>query len=86
MGNLDYNKVYAWTAEDYTVSKTMQDYFANFIKTGDPNGAGLPQWPAINGTDPAPVLHIDVNTRVVPDQHGGRYQFLEQYAGSSAVK
>jgi para-nitrobenzyl esterase len=42
MGNLDSNKVYAWTADDHTVSKVMQEYFANFVKTGNPNGSGLP--------------------------------------------
>ena len=36
MGNLQHNKVYAWTQDDYTVSKYMQEYFANFVKTGDP--------------------------------------------------
>jgi para-nitrobenzyl esterase len=45
MGNLDQNKVYAWTADDYLVSKVMQQYFANFIKTGSPNGPGLVEWP-----------------------------------------
>src|SRR5206468_3664581 len=52
MGNLSTNKVFAWTPDDYTVSKTIQNYFANFIKTGNPNGAGLPQWPEINGKNP----------------------------------
>jgi para-nitrobenzyl esterase len=45
LGNLDLNPVYAWTAEDRATSKAVQAYFANFIKTGDPNGEGLPQWP-----------------------------------------
>src|SRR5207244_5158015 len=42
MGNLDSNKVYDWTPDDHKVSKVMQEYFANFIKTGNPNGTGLP--------------------------------------------
>lgn len=86
MGNLDYNNVYAWTPEDYKVSKTMQDYFANFIKKGNPDGGSLPNWPATNSSTPVPVMHLDVNTRVVPEQHGERYQFMEQYARSRATK
>ncbi|CAN5797536.1 carboxylesterase family protein [soil metagenome] len=64
MGNLSTNKVFAWTPDDYKVSKIMQQYFANFIKTGSPDGKALPEWPAINNRSPAPVMHIDVNTRV----------------------
>jgi para-nitrobenzyl esterase len=80
MGNLASNKVFAWTPDDYKVSKTMQEYFANFIKTGDPNGAGLPNWPAINNAAIVPVMHIDVNTRLENEAHRDRYLFLDQSA------
>ena len=33
-----------WTPEDYALSERMLDYWANFMKTGDPNGGGLPDW------------------------------------------
>ena len=45
MGDLDLNAVYAWTPEDRATSRALQGYFANFIKTGDPNGPDLPEWP-----------------------------------------
>jgi para-nitrobenzyl esterase len=80
MGNLNSNKVYAWTPDDFKVSRIMQQYFVNFIKTGNPNGAGLPKWPSINSSTPPPVMHIDVNTRVVPDANSKRYELIEQIA------
>jgi para-nitrobenzyl esterase len=81
MGNLDLNKVFAWTPEDYAVSKTMQAYFANFIKRRDPNGPGLPKWPATtSNSTPVPVMHIDVNSRMVPAEHEARFRLLEQYS------
>ena len=46
MGNLDLDTRYAWEPDDHKVSKTMQAYFVNFIKTGKPDGPGLPPWPA----------------------------------------
>ncbi|TGD82424.1 carboxylesterase/lipase family protein [Hymenobacter wooponensis] len=79
LGNLATNKVYAWTPDDYKVSDTMQRYFTNFIKTGNPNGSGLPTWPVATGAQ-VPVMHIDVNTRVEPDPHRARYEYLDKLA------
>jgi para-nitrobenzyl esterase len=76
MGNLDSNKVYAWTPDDHKVSQTMQAYFVNFIKTGNPNGKGLPNWPEFKTHH---RLIIDVNTRAEADTVRKRYEFLEQF-------
>ncbi len=47
MGNLATNKVYAWKEDDFKVSALMLQYFANFIKNGNPNAAGMPVWDAV---------------------------------------
>ncbi len=78
MGNLPHNKVYAWAPEDFKVSQTMQTYFANFIKTGNPNGAGLPQWPAANADKSVGVMQIDVTSVAKPEQNRARYLLLEK--------
>jgi para-nitrobenzyl esterase len=80
LGNLATNKVFDWTPDDYQVSKTMQAYFANFIKTGNPSGPGLPAWPALKPGAGGQLLRLDVKTQVVPDQTRARYLFLEQGA------
>ncbi|HWB25592.1 MAG TPA: carboxylesterase family protein [Chitinophagaceae bacterium] len=77
LGNLPTNKVYPWAADDYKVSATMEAYFANFIKTGNPNGKGLPQWtPITNGNDSHQMI-INVDTKLVPEAHRNRYLFLD---------
>src|SRR5690606_30125119 len=77
MGNLDSNEVYAWTEDDYKVSHLMQQYLANFIKTGDPNGEGLLEWPAYHSEATFPRLIIDANTRLAPDTRRARHQLLD---------
>ncbi len=82
LGNLATNPVYAWTDDDYKVSETMEGYFANFIKTGDPNGADLPEWPAAGSSpDETPmIMRIDVDSKAEPAPHRARYLFLEKLA------
>jgi para-nitrobenzyl esterase len=73
--------VYAWTADDHKISELFQSYYANFVKTFDPNGAGLPKWPSAGGKD-FPVLTIDVVTKAAPDQHRDRFLLIEQLAAA----
>jgi para-nitrobenzyl esterase len=78
LGNLDTNPRYAWTDEDRRVGRTLQGYFVNFIKTGSPNGGGLPDWPVAARTD-AEIKrqHIDVETRSRPFPDQSRYLAME---------
>jgi para-nitrobenzyl esterase len=77
MGNLATNKVFAWTPDDYKVSDVMQAFFANFVKSGNPNGAGLPEWPPVSSTGNAQVMRIDVESGADADPNRARYLFLD---------
>ena len=50
-GSLDVHADYDYGDEHRATEKAMMGYFANFIKTGNPNGAGLPEWPAVDGSE-----------------------------------
>ncbi|ULQ53422.1 carboxylesterase/lipase family protein [Flavihumibacter fluvii] len=78
MGNLPTNKFYDWQPEDYTVSQIMQGFFVNFIKTGNPNGTGLPAWTPVKPNGPAEVMIIDVDSRLETEKHRDRYLFLDK--------
>lgn len=79
MGNLHLIPEYAWTEDDYKVSATMQEYFANFIKTGDPNGEKLVEWPAVESKDSAPdVMVIDTECKAIEAETDARYEFLDK--------
>jgi len=77
MGNLDLDKRYTWEPADYEVSKTMQAYFVNFIKTYNPNGPGLPDWPAYRAGDHYECMRIDVKSQAKPEGDRERYLALE---------
>lgn len=80
MGNLHLIKEYAWTKDDFKVSETMQNYFANFILTGNPNGGSLPEWPAASPKDPMPpVMILDTESKSLPAKDDGRYLILDKF-------
>ena len=49
---------------DRKVAQQMNTYWANFAKTGDPNGASLPQWPAYTLANDT-VLEFTMNDNAV---------------------
>jgi para-nitrobenzyl esterase len=54
-----------WTAADTLVAETASSYWANFVKSGNPNNGDLPEWPAFDSTR-AITLVIGAETGSVP--------------------
>ena len=54
--------------EDLAMSELMASYWVNFAKTGDPNGPGLPTWPAFTERSQQ-VMYLDAKpgARSVPN-------------------
>ena len=80
-GQLD-SKALPWRAEDRRLSGQMQKYWTNFAKSGNPNGPGLPEWPAYTAADGWQVMHLDARSGARADDLRARYQFLDRVWGS----
>lgn len=66
-----------WRPEDQRVSDLMSSYWTNFAKRGDPNGAGLPTWPAYGSQANYQVMHLCAHPYSHPEEHRARYEFLD---------
>jgi para-nitrobenzyl esterase len=83
-GNLDSRPQAHWRPEDRKMSELIQNYWTNFAKTGDPNGAGLPKWPTYNAAGSWQVMHLNSTSEARPDTQRARYEFLEQVWGKQS--
>lgn len=54
-----------WTAVDTMVADIVSSYFANFVKTGDPNGEGLPVWTPTDSNNKA-VMRLGEEMGMIP--------------------
>lgn len=72
-----------FTADDSKIADILSSYWANFIKTGDPNGPDLPHWPSVND-DPWTVMEVGDNFGSIPvASNKARQDFMEKYLTST---
>ncbi|MEL7159152.1 MAG: carboxylesterase family protein [Bacteroidota bacterium] len=77
MGSLPLADEYAWQDADRETSATMVGYLVNFIKTRNPNGAGLPEWSPTSGGEAQPVMLLDREVKQVTFDDV-RYRFWDR--------
>jgi para-nitrobenzyl esterase len=68
----------AATADDRHISETMAAYWTNFAKRGDPNGEGLPAWPAFSGPKPV-VMYFGGTARTGSVPSAESLKVLDEY-------
>lgn len=67
-----------WEAVDHQLAETMSSYWINFARTGNPNGSGLPFWPAFQpDTDEIIILDKNVSSGPLPGKK--QLSFWENY-------
>jgi para-nitrobenzyl esterase len=77
-GALASKKDITWQPVDWKLSDTMEAYWTNFAKTGNPNGGGVPEWPRYAREGGYQVMHLDVTSAPAPETHRDRYEFWDQ--------
>jgi para-nitrobenzyl esterase len=68
-GNLRFVNRCPWQPVDFELEKTMLSYWSNFVKNGNPNGDGIPEWPAFNNkTNEVMFLGENPVAKSLPDK------------------
>jgi para-nitrobenzyl esterase len=66
------------TPSDLEISEAMGTYWTNFAKRGDPNGEGVPEWPAFTEADPV-VMYLGPTPHIGPVPGAASLEVLDDY-------
>ena len=64
--------------QELQLSESMATYWTNFVKSGNPNGSGLPQWPVFEPGAPT-VMHFNTTPKTGPVADENALKVLDDY-------
>ncbi len=70
--------LYVPTPQGQALSNLMQSYWVSFAKTGNPNGRGLPHWPAFSASSQR-VMYLDTHPHAGPVPNLRQLKVLDAY-------
>jgi len=70
-----------YSQTDYKLEEQFSSYIVNFVKTGDPNGEGLPLWKTF-ADDETQIMRLDENSGMIPNPTQKAMQFWDGVFGS----
>jgi para-nitrobenzyl esterase len=70
-----------WEPADRKLSGQMSGYWVNFARTGNPNGAGLPEWPAYSPADER-LLKLGEAVEAIDMPYKAELDFFDAFAAS----
>lgn len=66
------------TETDHAISEAMATYWTNFAKYGNPNGEGVPEWPAFSDANPV-VMYFNQTPKTGPVPSAESLEVLDAY-------
>jgi len=83
-GMLDSIKATTFTPADTALATAMMEYWSSFARTGAPQAAGQPAWPAFDKPG-GPVMFLGEKVRVAPEAHRERYEAFDGYVKTATA-
>jgi para-nitrobenzyl esterase len=66
-----------WKERDYKMEKIMNGYWINFVKTGSPNGADLPEWSRYE-SQTGSVMEFNEGAKLIPGMFKAEFDVMDK--------